>query len=513
MKGTLFIGEDLKADVQVRCDVCIIGSGAGGSVLAAGLTRLGLDVVMLEEGGYFARDNFRLNEGDAYFNLYQGRGTRATEDLGITILQGRSVGGGTTVNWTTCFRTPERILEHWEREHGVRGLNLETLAPHFKAVEERLGISEWPLERVNNNNRILLDGARKLGWEVNPLRRNVRGCADSGYCGMGCPIGAKQSMHRTYLQDALDLGLRIYSDVKVSRLARHGRRIERVLGEVLDRGTGRGTGVGVAVEAKIVVSSCGAINGPALLLRSGLTHNGLVGTRTMLHPAVALPGIFDRDINPFYGAPQSVSSHQFIDRGSDKVGYFLESGPVHPVLGSLAFGRFGEAQGKFLSQLPQTGVLLALAVDGVVPGDVGGVVSLRRDGRASLAYPVGAAMAEGFRAAHRSMAQLQFSAGAKRVVSLHVDALELEQGDDLGRLDRSEYGALKHAIFSAHQMGGCGMGEDPERSVVDSSLLFHGLDNLFVVDGSVFPTGLGVNPSETIYAISHRAVEIVADRL
>lgn len=513
MKGELFIGEDLKTDTAVVCDICVVGSGAGGAVLAAGLVEKGFKVVMLEEGGYFARDNFKLNEGDAYFNLYQDRGTRGTADLAVTILQGRSVGGSTTVNWTTCFRTPKRILKLWEERFGVEGLSYDTLVPHFEAVEKRLGIQEWPLGRVNRNNQILVEGCQTLGWEVNALRRNVRGCADSGYCGMGCPIGAKQAMHRTYIQDALDGGLTVFSDVKVSRLEWEGRRVKKVVGEVLDRSTGRSTEKRVLVEAKVFVSSCGAINGPALLLRSGLDGNGRVGKRTMLHPVVALPGIYDDVIDPYYGAPQSVSSHQFIDRGSDKVGFFLEAAPVHPVLGSLGFSAFGDSQGRLMQALPHTGVLLSLAADGVLPHDEGGTVSLRADGRIRVDYPIGEHLKECFLEAHQKMAELELAAGVREAISLHVDSVVVRSKNDLEQLRQAEYGALKHAVFSAHQMGGCAMGENSETSVVDSNLRYRGLDNLFVVDGSVFPTSLGVNPSETIYALANWATDGVASRV
>ena len=507
------MGQDLTAEHNLVCDVCIVGSGAGGAVLAAGLVERGLKVVMVEEGGYFSRENFSLHERDAYFNLYQERGTRSTADLAVTLLQGRSVGGSTTVNWTTCFRTPERILDIWQRRFGVTGLTAGVLEPHFDAIEERLGISQWPLTRVNPNNRILVEGCRNLGWKVNPLRRNVRGCADSGYCGMGCPLGAKQDMHRTYIQDALDLGLTLYADVKASFFEWEGRKVKRLVGSVLERKSGRPTGVHVRVESKVFVASCGAINSPALLLRSGLSSNGRVGKRTMLHPVVALPGIYEEEINPYYGAPQSASSHQFVDRGTDRVGFFLETAPVHPVLGSLGFSEFGAPQGEFMKQLPHTGVLLGLAVDGILPNDEGGTVGLREDGRIQLDYPIGAHLQECFREAHYRMAQVELEAGVKKAVTLHVDKVEIESKSDLGKLKDAQYGALKHAIFSAHQMGGCAMGGNRELSVVDSTLRYYGLDNLFVVDGSVFPTALGVNPSQTIYGLARWATHFVADRI
>ena len=166
-------GNERPARVELACDVCIVGSGAGGATLAAGLAQRGLNVVMLEEGGHHTSRDFVGKEGVNYPMLYQERGTRATADLAFTILQGRSVGGGTTVNWTTCFRTPDRVLEHWRSAHGIEGLDPAALAPHFDAVEARLGIQPWSEDLINENNRVLLDGARKLGWSAEILRRNL----------------------------------------------------------------------------------------------------------------------------------------------------------------------------------------------------------------------------------------------------------------------------------------------------------------------------------------------------
>ena len=184
MTGFIRHGAEVSEDQDLTCDVCIIGSGAGGAVLAAGLAERGLDVVVLEEGGWFTKADFNLEEGSAYPMLYQGRGGRATADLAITVLQGRSVGGSTTVNWTTCFRTPDTVLSHWESEWGITGLGSEALTPHFEAVESRLGIEPWPENIANANNRVLYDGCQKLGWEAQATRRNVRECGNTGYCGL-----------------------------------------------------------------------------------------------------------------------------------------------------------------------------------------------------------------------------------------------------------------------------------------------------------------------------------------
>ncbi len=510
MKGALLTARDLAGTRRrLRCDVCVVGSGAGGAVLAAGVAAAGRSVVMLEEGGFYTRKDFDLREDHAYRRLYQDVGARTTEDLAITVLQGRSVGGGTTVNWTTCFRTPDRVLEHWARRHRIPGYGPDDLRPHFEAVERRLNIHRWQAP-PNANNAVLLRGARKLGWEATILRRNVRGCADSGYCGMGCPVDAKQGMLLTYLPDALRDGMRLLADTRAERIEVRGDRARRVHARVLDRDTGQPTGAEVTVEARVVVVSGGAINSPALLLRSGLDEGG-VGRRTFLHPVVAVLGRYTERVDGFYGAPQSVGSHAFFDRGADRVGFFLEAAPLHPMLVATALPLVGEERAQQMRNLPHLSGLIAVCVDGLLEGDEGGTVRLDRHGRIRLRYRVGPPLAEAFHAAHRGLVQVHLAAGAVEVATAHRPPVRLRPGDDLRALDTVPYGAHHHPIFTAHQMGGCRMGLDPATSVVDPDLRHHRVKNLFVVDGSVLPTAAGVNPSETIYAIAHKARAAVID--
>ncbi len=504
MKGTIQSATTLSGDPTLTCDVCIVGSGAGGAVLAAGLCAAGLDVVMLEEGSHYTAEDFTLHERDALPNMYQERGTRSTDDLAFTVMQGRTVGGSTTVNWTTCFRTPERILNHWEAHHGLGDLDLD---PHFAAIEERLSIAPWPESLANANNQALSRGAQALGYDWGVLRRNVKGCANSGYCGLGCPVEAKQAMAVTTLQDALAAGLRLISEVRVQRLETDGRRVVAVHGQAMPKNAGLPVGPTITVRAKVTVSSAGAINGPALLLRSGLDGGGRVGRRTYLHPVVGSLAWFEEPIRPFYGAPQSVGSHHFIDRGPDRVGYFLEAAPLQPMLAAVAAAQFGPALHDAMSQLAHTNGLIALSVDGLLPHDDGGTVSLHHDGRPKLSYPIRPFLQESLRDANKTLARIQFAAGAKRVTSGHHPPVEMLSAGDVDLLDAAPYEALKVSLFTAHQMGGCAM--HGTAGVVDREHRFRGMDNLFVVDGSVLPTALGVNPSETIYALAHRAIPFV----
>ncbi len=501
---------DLRGAVRARCDVVVIGSGAGGAVLAAGLAEAGHSVVVLEEGGAYTKADFDLQEATAYPQLYQERGTRATADMAVTILQGRSVGGSTTVNWTTCYRTPPRILAHWRATYGLE-LSEETLRPHFEAVERRLSITPWPEQNANRNNQTLGRGARKLGWEASPTRRNVKGCANSGYCGVGCPVDGKQAMHVTYLRDLVAAGGRVLADCRADRVALSpdGGQARGVEASVVDRATGKPTGATLTIEAKVVVASAGAIHTPALLMRSGL-RDGPVGRRTFLHPVVGIGGAFAERVDGFYGAPQSMASHQFIDRGPDKIGFFMEAVPVQPMLIAFASGQFGTGLRDMMAQLPHLAVLIGLAVDGLLPGDDGGHVEVEGDpgdggGRIRVHYPIGAALREAMAAMHEALAKVQLAAGATTAFSLHSEPVQLRSDADLPALRAAPYGALEHGIFSAHQMGGAAMGKDPARAVVTPSLRHGRVSNLFVVDGSVLPTALGVNPSQTIYGLAHHA--------
>ena len=489
---------------DISCDVCIIGSGAGGATLAAGLVEQGLDVIMLEAGEYDTQKDFDMNESKAFQRRYQEKGLRATEDLSISVMQGKGVGGSTTVNWTSCFRTPKRILDIWRERHGVDTLSEEILAPHFEAVEKRLSIQTWSPELINANNRTIWNGAKKLGWEVEPLRRNVLGCLNSGYCGMGCPANAKQGMLLTYIPDALKKGMRLYVNTKADKLVEKNGKITHI--EVSVSGTNKT----FKISPKLCISSCGAINGPALFLRSGINDNGLVGTRTFLHPVTGIAAIFPEAINGWYGAPQSVSSHQFIDRGPDKIGFFLEHAPTHPVLSATASSGFGISQQLFVQNLYRASFLLALHVDGILDSDQGGRVTVASNGRVKINYPISDEMKEAFKESMKRMVEVSLAAGAEDTLTLHSNPVHVARMNEIHKLEEAEYGALRHGLFSAHQMGGLTMGADPATSIVNANLRHHRITNLFVVDGSVFPTALGVNPSQSIYGLAHWARDSIS---
>jgi choline dehydrogenase-like flavoprotein len=331
---------------------------------------------------------------------------------------------------------------------------------------------------------------------------------------MGCPVNAKQSMFLTYLPDAAEKGARLYADCRVLRLIpdAKGEQIVSAEAEVLDPATDRPNGKRVTVRAKRFVVSGGAINTPALLLRSKLPDpHGRVGKRTWLHPVVAMPALFEKRIDAFYGAPQSVSSHHFIERPG-KVGFFLEAAPLHPMLGALALPGFGAGHRRAMDDLPKTATLIALLRDGFLESEEGGTVGLKADGgrRVAIRYPLQDVHHEAMKEGMKALARIAFAAGARAVATLHEPGLTLSSEKDLSKIDEAPLGPNRIAVFTAHQMGGCAMGNDARTSVVDARLRHHHLQNLWVVDGSVFPTSLGVNPQESIMGVASWAAAQLA---
>ena len=331
-------GGDFHENYAAEYDFVVVGSGAGGSIAAAVLAESGARVAIVEEGGHFSRRDFNMQEAWAYPNLYQERTGTARPTIWSDHHPARSVGRRAARRSTgrrVVPHVPDSVLALWARRHGVQALDAAALAPHFAAVEQRLSIGPGVDDDVNRNNRKLWDGATKLGWQPELIRRSVKGCARLGYCGMGCPLDAKQSALITYVPDAMAAGADLYTDCRARLIETDGRRARAVVIDPLDRALDRPTGRRVVLHAKRgVVLAGGAINTPALLLRSHVGNgSSQVGRRTFLHPTVPLVAFYAEPIEAFYGPPQSVACHHFRDRG-EQIGYFFETAPIHPMLAS-----------------------------------------------------------------------------------------------------------------------------------------------------------------------------------
>ena len=507
----------LTAPQTLEADVVIIGSGAGGGVTAEILSLAGLKVLLLEEGSLKTSDSFKdMDEARAYRDLYQEGAARATSDGAIAVMQGRTVGGSTTVNWTSSFRTPEPTLNFWASERDVVGHSVADMRPWFEKMEERLNVAPWGA-LPNENNSILKRGCDTLGWEAHVIPRNVKGCWNTGYCGFGCPVNAKQSMLVSTIPVALQHGATLVHRLRVRQLQHADGRITGAFGEALGKDGRTATGITVTIKARHFVAAGGAINTPAMLLRSALPdpHERL-GKRTLIHPVVLSLAVMAERVDPFYGAPQSIASDHFQwkDGATGPMGYKLEVPPMFPGIGSGVFNTFGDTLRQDMADFAHTNGVLALLRDGFVPGSEGASVRLAADGSPILDYDLSDYAWDGVRRAYLSMAELQFAAGAKRVRTAHLDATYHTSWNDAKRaIAELPLKKFRATLFTAHLMGGCAMSENPARGVVNSRGRHHQIANLSVLDGSVFPTSIGANPQLSIYGLTAQNASALAKEL
>ena len=503
-------------DLTLEADVAIVGTGAGGGTTAEILTQSGLSVVMIEEGPLKSSTDFHMREDEAYRDLYQEEAARRTSDRAIGILQGRCVGGGTTVNWTSSFRTPAATLEHWRTKWGIEGFQPGDLEPWFERAEGQVGVVSWG-EPPNANNAALALGAERLGLAHGSIRRNVRGCWNLGYCGMGCPTNAKQSMLVTTIPAALAGGATLVTRARAQRFVVAGDRVTTLECRAMDSSGTVPSGARITVHARAFVGAAGAIGTPALLLRSGIPDPyGILGLRTFLHPTVVSVAEMRDVVDAFRGAPQTIYSDEYLDHAAPDgpAGFKLEVPPIHPVLAAITLPGHGEAHAAWMRHLPNLQVVIALVRDGFHPQSQGGRVRLAGDGSPILDYPLTPYLFDGMRRAFAAMARIQFAAGATRVMPIHGSGTAYPgEAAATKAIAAFELRPQATPVFSAHVMGGAPFGPDPKRAVVDLDGRHHQLGNLYVFDASLFPTSIGANPQISIYAITAKLASTLATRM
>ncbi|HMG18770.1 MAG TPA: GMC family oxidoreductase [Gemmatimonadales bacterium] len=495
----------ITTDTTLTCDVVVVGSGAGGAVVAAELAARGKDVVVLEKGGYRNEADFTQQEGEGLGQLYDAGGLLATRDLSLVILQGATLGGGTVVNYTTSFATPEAVRDEWAREHGLPHFTGPEFTQSLGAAARRIGVNT-DHAAPSGRDQVLIRGLERLGWHHGLLPRNVRGCTQDdacGYCGYGCRSAAKQSTLVTYLADAVLRGARIVVDCDVRRVTIAGGQATGVEARVHDGGHA------LTVRAGAVVVACGSIHSPALLLRSGVRLPAL-GRFLALHPATAVFGEMAEAVRPWTGTLQAHYSDQFADLDQG-YGFKFETAPVHPSLLALAAPWESAAQyGDRMGRLTHT------ALCGILLRDrFGGRVQVDRDGCPVVDYRVSRYDAAHLRRALAGAAQLLEAAGAREIWAPLARWISYKPGGPrareqwLDRVDAAGWGANQLLLVTFHQMASCRMGASARSSVVDPEHRVWGVRGLYVADASVFPSASGVNPMLTVMGIAHRAAGII----
>ncbi len=520
MNSNIIDASTLDRDLTLEADVVIVGTGAGGGFSAETLAAAGLKVVMLEAGGYHPSSTFSQNEGVAMPMLYQQSAAQRSKDQAIAIFQGQAVGGSTVVNWTSSFRTPEETLKHWIDVHGVQDCDTAAMTPFFEAVEQRLNIHEWTEAPPNENNSALARGCEKLGLSYGHMHRNVKGCGNTGLCGLGCPLDAKQSMLITTIPAALDQGATLIHRARAESVIHDGSKASGVVAHALDAMSVGKTGRKITVKARQVIVSAGAIRSPGLLLRSKVPNpSGLLGKRTFLHPVCAVLSVMPDPVNGYKGAPQSIYSDALLWPADGSIGYKLEATPLQPMFALANFDKgFGVAHAAVMKRFLNLHSEVALLRDGFDERSPGGRIELRDVPGYGLSevidYPINDYLREGFRRAIDTMFQVQFAAGASYVLPWHLRSQPLRSLDAARQwLAAASFAGGEMMYGSAHVMGGCQMGSDAKTSVVDSYGAHHQIEGLAVSDGSIFPSSIGANPQVSVYSFALRNARQLAKQL
>jgi choline dehydrogenase-like flavoprotein len=455
----------------LEADVCVIGAGAGGAVVAAELAEGGADVVVLEQGPEHDVDRFTARPAQMLPRLYREGGQTVTlgnPPVGLPL--GRGLGGTTLINSGTCFRTPAEVLERWHREFGLE-LDEPVMRPYFERVERALSVSEVTPELAGNNAAVARRGAEALGWSHGYLRRNAKGCVGSGVCAFGCPTSAKQHTGITYIPRARTAGARILTGVGVRKVLVERHRAVGVQARDTE------------VRAPNVILAAGTINTPVLLARSGLGgESGQLGRNLSLHPATAALARMDEIVDMARGVPQSFYVDEFRREGIMFEGI---AGPPSYVAMSLPLSgsRHAEVMAQY-RHLAQLGLMVSDGSHGRVHGLAG---------RPVVRYSLSAEDLKKFRLGLVRIDQLLRAAGAREVF--------LPLGPGI-RPETVQAGELK--LIGFHPLGTARADSRREHGVVDGSLKLHGVDGMYIADGSVVPSALGVNPQMTIMALATR---------
>jgi choline dehydrogenase-like flavoprotein len=490
-------GADVTGDLRVDCDVVIVGSGAGGATMAAELADAGVSVVIIEEGGYHPTESFSAQTGRALRTLYRDAGVGlAMGNPPVLFSEGRCVGGSTVVNGGMSWRTPERALDRWADEEGIPAIRAADMAVHFAKAEARISVARQDPETIGRDSQLLKAGADALGWRIIPNLRNQAHCAGSNNCTNGCPTGAKQSMLLTSIPRALGHGARLFADCRAERITRSGGRATGVEARFTRPGGPR-----LTVTAKVVAAAGGAVQTPALLMRSGIRHPRL-GRDLTLHPNAKVVAFFDEEVLGWQGVHQAYQVREFIGDG-----ILMTAVNLAPSLLAMGLPGYGRELGAMMAEYNHI-VTAGCLIEDSGSGRVRNVPGLGPQ----VTYQLTNADAQRVVRGTGYIAELMLAAGARRVLLPFAGAPEIRDRAGLTAILDQPVARSGMELFTVHLMGTARMSADPGRGVTDSFGACHGMPNLLVADASLLPGPIGVNPMETIIALVMRNAQHVLEQ-
>ncbi|MBI3543876.1 MAG: GMC family oxidoreductase [Deltaproteobacteria bacterium] len=478
-------------DLEERFDAVVIGSGAGGAVVAKELAEGGMRVAVLEEGAHHKTTSHTDLPYEAISRLYRDKGfTTTVGKPAIPVPMGRALGGTTVINSGTCFRTPTKVLEHWERDLGLHSLTEASFNPFFERVEREINVVDGEFKVMSRANTIIHEALSKRGTPGKALKRNIRGCEGCGFCCYGCPSGAKQSMDVSYLPKAFLAGAKAFTNTKFERFLTEGRRVVGVEA-TFHRDSGPSTGHRLTIKAPLVILAAGTIHSPQLLRNNGVAvENRNLGRNLTLHPATKVFARFDEEVNGWQGTPQAYYSDLLKDQGITFEGIF-----VPPDVAAMTVPFVGRRLNEFMRDYKHMAAFGFLISD----SSTGRVVRLPFVGTTVL-YNFQEADIEKFRTAIAFLARVFLEAGANKVYTLLHGYSELSSEADIQRLEKGRLKAEDIDGMAFHPLGTCGAGRVARWDQRAG-------EGVMIADGSVVPESLGVNPQVTIAAFGLRAAE------
>lgn len=507
MLASVRCGRTYGHDVRIDCDAVVVGSGAGGAVVATHLAEAGQSVVVLEEGPYVpAPAHGQMRPSESLRHLWRDAGMTLAVGLGdspsINVTAGRGIGGSSSLTGGVCFRVAPEVLRAWSEDQGLDDLSAEHMDRWYSIVEHDVHVEEVPESLRSKSTSLFIEGARKLGIPFHAMDRNTMGCNGCGRCNFGCPHTAKLSVDVAYLPRAARAGAQIWSDCLVDRIVVEGDRAIGVRGRVLDGDRGRPPSA-IDVRAKRVIVAAGAMHTPLVLRKSGIgAGSNALGRNLTLHPSFRVIGRFAEPVRGWEGALQSAYSNHFAHDGMILNSVFIPNG----VLAATMPG-FGKAQARLRNDVDHLAMF-----GGMIHDDGGGRVWPNPFGREPwLTYRMSKRDRARIPVLLRRMAEIFFSAGAKEVF-LPIFGAPGVAPDALEGFPFEHIKASKLECASQHPLGSCHMGSSPTASVVDPWCRAWDVKNVWVADGSVLPTSLGVNPQLTIMAMATRTAHGILER-
>lgn len=511
--------------LSIRCDAVVVGSGSGGGVVAGVLAKAGYKVLVLEKGNYHARSNLSLLEGQAMDEMYLCGGLLATKDMSTLILAGSTVGGGSTVNWSASIRTPQHVMDEWSDKHDLELFGSKMYQEAMDVVCKRMGVQS-EIDEEGFNNAVLRKGCQELGYPVRSIPRNSTSDHYCGWCCLGCKDGKKKGTLETWLVDLIDSGNGVILPGCEAVEILHGTR---------NSGRGRSTAKGALfefecngvkemciVESKVTIVACGALSTPQLLRRSGL-RNPNIGRNLHLHPVAMAWGYFpdtgspdqwpEKEKKSYTGGIMTAMSTVVMNLDRSGYGALIQTPALHPGMFSVLMPWESGLDIKArMRKYARTAHVFALARD----RGLGSVLSLD-----SVTYRMDATDEVSLQKGLEKTLRILAAAGAEEIGthnsggrSLNVKMASSHQFERFVKVEsRKPLRDLSAPICSAHQMGSCRMGTDPESSAVNPLGETWEVDGLYVADTSVFPTALGVNPMVTVQAIAYCTAQSVLEAL